>query len=1031
MAERQLGLTFSGVLSDADAAELRAIGSVLRRAHAFDGLSEAAAVLDADGVVVETNEAWRLFAHLNDAPPGSTGIGVDYLAVCDRAAASGDAPEARLVADGLRSILSGERRHLDLEYRCDSEAEERWFLVRATAAAVTDGAGVVMLHQNITGRKLLEVGMVGHADVDPLTGLPDWSAAIGYISERLVAAATTGGRVTAMLLDVDRFSAINRRLGRAAGDDVLVQLGSRARRAVREGDLLCRPSDDRFLVVFRDSRVVDVAPVRARLDDVVARPFQVGTTEVELRATVGVVTSAEDDTVDSLLERVVQAARSRKRDDRPAPITHEQSEAELDDDVVGERLRAEAHVLHAGLGELPDRRDLLDALDQQLARRQADDPLTAVFLVDIGNVEQVNEAFGHRIGDLLTLRCAHSLQLASHADDLLARFSDRTLAVVCPHLGTSDLTEAYAERLRRAVSRPSNVEGRDLEVVASVGIASSGAPATDSDAVDASALVQEADTALGAVRRVPGGAIRRYDGRLRRQVLHQLDVESLVRRAVAEADVQLCYQPIIRLEDQAVAGAEALLRLSDEAGQPVDAAEAVRAAERIGVIVELSDLVLRIAFRDAVEWGRASPERPVLLSVNMPGALLARAEFPAEITALAEAAGIRPINVCLEVNESVLMEDADRSARRLADLKARGFRLSVDDFGTGYSSLAQLKRFPLDAIKVDESLIQGLGPGLEELAILRAIMGVTDALGLAVVGEGVEDGAQLRELQRLGVAFGQGHLWSQAVAAEEIGRLLVRDRERADRIEVSVPEPAPPSGGDLDPAASGAPTPGAEESLDVVLKVLAHELRTPLSVITGYASLLEGSELADEAAAASTIGRAALRINRILTNLADAGAASDGTMNLRMRQLDVAEMLGHLVTDLSASAALVVAYTPPIARHPVVLADPGRIDQAVNNLLTNAVKFSPSGSTVQVSVGVEADWIDVVVTDEGPGIPAEQIGLIFRKYGRADSSVAGTGLGLYLARSIARAHGGDVIYRRRTDRSGSIFTLRLPRLDSR
>src|SRR4051812_46861753 len=390
VADPSNDLSFAELFEDMDSAEVRAIGSVVRRAHAFDAMAEAAAVLDADGMIVETNEAWRLVAGLNGAPPGTTGIGVDYLQVCDRSATSGAAPEAAAVAQGLREILAGTRHQVDLEYRADCASEDRWFLVRATAIAVGHGLGAVVVHHNVTARKLLESGLAGTGSVDTLTGLADWTAASAYLSERLVAAARSGGRVTVMSIDIDRFGAVNDRLGRAAGDELLVQIGARARRVVRQGDLLSRVTADRFLLMFRDVQVVDVAPMRARLGEALSHPFRVGTTEVAVHATVGVIASVDDDTVDSLLTRAMATTRSLKAADRrdPSCIEHRRPAPEPDPGAAAPADRRAssdiaapsptagaplgtpdsadgalaAQALHAALTNLHDRRALVDSM---------------------------------------------------------------------------------------------------------------------------------------------------------------------------------------------------------------------------------------------------------------------------------------------------------------------------------------------------------------------------------------------------------------------------------------------------------------------------------------------------------------------------------------------------------------------------------------------------------------------------------------------------------------------------------------------
>jgi len=222
------------------------------RAAAFDRLGACAAVLDSNGVIVDTNRAWRLFAHLNDGAALSTGIGVNYLDVCDRAAAAGVHVSGD-VASGLRQILSGERDQIDAEYPCPSPTEDRWFLLQASALPVCDGAGAAVFHVDITPRKQLTDRLGVLADHDPLTGLPNRRAAARYLDESLALARTTDAPVWVLFIDIDEFKAVNDTFGHHVGDELLIKVGLRAGRALRGDDLLCRLGGDEFVVICAGS----------------------------------------------------------------------------------------------------------------------------------------------------------------------------------------------------------------------------------------------------------------------------------------------------------------------------------------------------------------------------------------------------------------------------------------------------------------------------------------------------------------------------------------------------------------------------------------------------------------------------------------------------------------------------------------------------------------------------------------------------------------------------------------------------------
>jgi diguanylate cyclase (GGDEF)-like protein len=228
---------------------------------------------------------------------------VSYLDVCDRAGtgAADGAAEAAAVASGLRQLLSGEREHFDLEYPCPSPEEDRWFMLQASAAPVSNGAGVVLFHVDITARKLLGDRLASLAGCDALTGLPDRRSAFRFIEELQAAARSTGGSMGVLFLGVDGFKDVNEHNGHHVGDELLVQIVLRLRRAVRERDRLCRLGGDELLLVCPDLDDAKATTLSERLRRVVFEPFQIGAVEVSVGISVGFARSRSNSTADSLV----------------------------------------------------------------------------------------------------------------------------------------------------------------------------------------------------------------------------------------------------------------------------------------------------------------------------------------------------------------------------------------------------------------------------------------------------------------------------------------------------------------------------------------------------------------------------------------------------------------------------------------------------------------------------------------------------------------------------------------------------------
>lgn len=677
----------------------------------------------------------------------------------------------------------------------------------------------------------------------------------------------------------------------------------------------------------------------------------------------------------------------------------------------GERQIARAallrHLTHDEGTGLLNRKGAVARIDELLRERVAEDRPMVVIRFDLDGLRPISEAFGEEAARTVNRSVAHDVARAAHTGDIVARTSDASLLVCCPHLTGEPQAIELVDRLRQIATRPVAIDGNRVALRAAAGIV------VDHEGALAEELLHRADIAVAHQREHGRTDATVYDDTLRHQILRQVDIEGMVRRAIATDEVALAYQPVVRIADQVIVGAEALLRMADGAGAPVAAPEVVGVAERTGLISDLGLVILRTACREAARWQHEHPERPIGVAVNVSASQLDDDAFPEHVAAALHATGLDPARLTLEMTEDVLMADSARSARQLARLKMIGVHLSADDFGTGYSSLAYLKRFPLDVIKADLSFVAGLPDSPEDVAIVSAIVAMANAVGLQVVAEGVENLRQLGELERLGCGFGQGYLWSRAVPGDELLALVEQGHEAAAPASTDEVTGAGPAGGD---------------GLDLAFRAFVHEVRNPLSIVTGWAALLEGDDPdpAEAAEAGAHIRRAGERIDRLLVSLDDVVSLEEGRLRLDAGPVDLRELVGDLLDGMAPRLRSPVLFDRSASPSAVVHADAARVEQVVTNLVSNAVKFSPADAPVEVVLGLHGSWADVSVLDRGPGIAEQDVALVFRKFGRVDRTAVGTGMGLYLARGIARAHGGEVCYRRRGPDGGAIFNLRLP-----
>jgi diguanylate cyclase (GGDEF)-like protein/PAS domain S-box-containing protein len=435
--------------------------------------------------------------------------------------------------------------------------------------------------------------------------------------------------------------------------------------------------------------------------------------------------------------------------------------------AMEERLRHEA--LHDPLTGLANRRLLMDRLSAALDRGRRRGGGPAVLFLDLDRFKLVNDSLGHPVGDQLLAAVADRLRPCAGPDDTVARFGGDEFAVLL-ETGSADAALRTANRIQRALAAPVGLDGYEVVTSASIGIAVATAQTDGPEA-----LLRGADVAMYHAKAGGPGRCEVYDRAMHALALARLRTETELRGALDRGEITPHYQPIVSLGTGRIAGVEALARWRHPERGWVHPAEFVRVAEESGAIVELGRRVLAQACRDARAWSHA-PAAEVGVSVNLSVKQLAQADLVDQVRRALDESGCDPARLRLEITESVLVDSAEAAASTLRRLKELGLRVLMDDFGTGYSSLAALHRLPVDGLKVDRSFVAAMGRDGRAGELVASVVALAHALGLEVVAEGIEHPDQLAGLRALGCDAAQGFLFSPAVDADSLARLLASGR---------------------------------------------------------------------------------------------------------------------------------------------------------------------------------------------------------------------------------------------------------------
>ncbi len=410
----------------------------------------------------------------------------------------------------------------------------------------------------------------------------------------------------------------------------------------------------------------------------------------------------------------------------------------------------------------------LDRLDL-LLRRVSDQvsPVAVLFVTPDRFKEKINR-FEQTAGDALLKAIAGRFPEHLGTDQSVHRWGDEDFVVLCEHVADEAEALAVAAEIAESFRDPFSVGEHVVFMTASCGVAI-GVPGT----MTTDELIRHADAAAQLAKNTGGGSIRLFDEELRARALRRAELEDELWGAAERGELVLHYQPEVLLRTNEIVGAEALLRWRHPQWGLVPPNEFIPIAEATNLILEIGDWVLREALSQCARWSERFADRNALvIAVNISSKQFVAADFVDKVAELLVDTGARPADVCLEITESVLLDDAEETIARLEQLKALGVHLAIDDFGTGYSSLSYLRRFPVDILKVDQSFVSGLGHDPEDSAIVQAVIQMGKALRMTTLAEGVETAHHLIELRELECDVAQGFHFARAVPVEQFEALL-------------------------------------------------------------------------------------------------------------------------------------------------------------------------------------------------------------------------------------------------------------------
>jgi diguanylate cyclase (GGDEF)-like protein/PAS domain S-box-containing protein len=684
------------------------------------------AVVDERGVILAANQAWRQLAKDSGVPEEALVQGGNYLEVCARVQA--DTEQARLVEKGLKEVLAGGRDTLVIEPDAGGDAD-RYLMKTITPLRYCEKRGAVIVCTDITAQKKAEnIIRARHRQVQEQVRERTEEV---QLFEKIFSASLEGITLTdteGTILNVnDAFTAITG----YARDEVVGQNPRVLKSEKHKAAFYQRM----WRQLISEGRWEGEIWNRRKSGEIYPEWLSISAITNSQGVTTHYVAVFHD--ITEIKEKEAQISTLAYYD----PLTG-----------------------------LPNRALMLDRLSVVLEQASRDRLPVAVLFLDLDNFKLVNDSLGHPVGDRLLTLIGKHLDHILPPESTVSRIGGDEFVIVTP-VRQDNAVSYLAEHILVSFSeQPFRIDDHEFFVTASIGIAF-----FPDDGETPDQLVKNADIAMYQAKTEGKNCFRLFDQRLNDKLLEQVVIERDLRAALRRESFPVYYQPKVEVESGRIVGMEALVRWRREDGSLVPPGMFIPVAEETGLIRELGRQVLVRACRDTLAL-HAAGYNHLRVSVNISAVQFAQPGLVAEVLQVLRETGLDAAFLDLEITETVLMADLERTERSLRELTREGITLSIDDFGTGYSSLYYLKRFPLSTIKIDGSFVNDIATDKDDAAIVRAILQMAASLHLETVAEGVEDRCQLDFLRRHGCDLVQGYYYSPPVPYEQFHRLVAKSR---------------------------------------------------------------------------------------------------------------------------------------------------------------------------------------------------------------------------------------------------------------
>lgn len=414
---------------------------------------------------------------------------------------------------------------------------------------------------------------------------------------------------------------------------------------------------------------------------------------------------------------------------------------------------------HDTLTDLPNRTLLTDRVNRALKRSQRSQQIGALLFIDLDNFKRINDSLGHSVGDLLLQELSARLRGGLREEDTISRLGGDEFVILIEQLGTEQhkadqQVEEIASKVRNLMGEEYELNGHELHITGSIGYVT-----FPRDGESMETLLRHADLAMYTAKTSGRDTVTRFTNEMDEKATHRMRLEKEVRNAMRRGELVLYFQPVLRIRDGFMLGAETLLRWIHPEDGVIKPDEFLPMIEDSALMLKLADWVMREAFSQQASIA-ADREllRPDYIAINLGHQQFHQPNFVSQVEQMLEETGADPKRILFEITETIIMDDTHEARKQMLALKQLGFRFAIDDFGTGYSSLAYLKQLPADTLKIDRGFVKAVAKDEDDAAIVRTILGIADHMNLDVIAEGVENYDQLDFLRSNGCTYYQGYL---------------------------------------------------------------------------------------------------------------------------------------------------------------------------------------------------------------------------------------------------------------------------------